>query len=401
MRYRSMLAVLVVAAFLITVVPMTSGGSDAYTATDGSNSAGYEVKDLTSDEVEMLVPGLRTISAKGIIDTIFVDDANNYYITDINVSEYRYSEYKGQKVDGNDVTTVVSTDAHYKITFTATRSGLPASQLLANAEKNKDILREIGMENRSQEGAVITVSAIVENIHSTLQRTTSEVNDLGFVLTETWNRVATRLTTDSDVTYKFNDGTGDKTVEFSSSNGEETSVKVKTTYDFQGIAIKDVTELSRAIVDRNISEYGRHSWDTVKFGDSEHGVDTVLIDPQTDPTYVSIAYSDANIYAGNITVGEYHLYGETGTCIFSPGGPQVPSLDSEAAIKEFISAHGSWSENDYDKAKSATDSTYKDVSIIDELTLAFTVVAVAVGVFALIFLIFIIVLIILIVKKKR
>ena len=43
MRYRSMLVVLVVAAFLITVVPMTSGGSDAYTATDGSNSAGYEV----------------------------------------------------------------------------------------------------------------------------------------------------------------------------------------------------------------------------------------------------------------------------------------------------------------------------------------------------------------------
>ena len=400
MRYRSILAVLTVAAFLITVVPIASGGSDAYTMTEGSNSAGYEVKDMSNDDVKKLLPGLGEMDAKGIIDSIFVDDANNYYITDIVISDFNYSEYRGQKVEGNDVTTVVSTDASYKITFTATRSGFPASQLLDNAEKNKDILKEIGMENRSQEGAVITVSATIENVHSDVERTTYEVNELGLVLTETWKRVAYRLNTDSDVKYKFNDGTGDKTVEFSASLGEESSVKVKTTYDFMDVAIKDVTDLSRAIVDRDITEYGVHTWDTVKYKDNTLGEDTILIDPQTDPTYISIAYSNADIYAGNITVGEYHLYGETGTCIFSPGGPQIASIDSETAMKEFISAHGSWSENDYDTARSAADSTYKDVSIMDELTLGFIIAAAAIGAFVIIMIILVVVIIVIMKRKK-
>lgn len=400
MRYRSILAALIVAAFLITVVPIASGGSDAYAMTEGSNSAGYEVKDMSNDDVKKLLPGLGEMDAKGIIDSIFVDDANNYYITDIVISDFNYSEYRGQKVEGNDVTTVVSTDASYKITFTATRSGFPASQLLDNAEKNKDILKEIGMENRSQEGAVITVSATIENVHSDVERTTYEANELGLVLTETWKRVAYRLNTDSDVKYKFNDGTGDKTVEFSSSLGEESSVKVKTTYDFMDVAIKDVTDLSRAIVDRDITEYGVHTWDTVKYKDNTLGEDTILIDPQTDPTYISIAYSNADIYAGNITVGEYHLYGETGTCIFSPGGPQIASIDSEAAMKEFISAHGSWSENDYDAARSAADSTYKDVSIMDELTLGLIIAVAAIGAFVIIMIILVVVIIIVMKRKK-
>ena len=276
MRYRSILAVLVAAAFLITVVPMTIDGSDAYTMTEGSNSAGYEVKDLSGDDVKMLMPtGWQLLTAKGIIDSILVDHSSNYNITEIVVSDYCYSEYRGEKIEGGDVTTVISTDVSYKISFKATRGSAPASPLLDNAEKNQLILEEMGMDNRSYEGAVFTVSATINNVHSLLNRTTYESNNLGFVLTETLMREAISDYTDSDVTYTYNDGTGEKTINFSASLGEKSSVKVKTTYDFRDEAIEHVSDLSKAVVDRDIREYGVHKWDTVRFGDDELGSKTV------------------------------------------------------------------------------------------------------------------------------
>ncbi len=403
MKYKSILAVAIVAAFIIAAVPMLSDGSDAATMTDGSAGAGYEVKDMSGDDLAKIFPAEWQLdNAKGILDVIIVDDVANYDFSTPVVTEYNASEYYGEKIEGHDHTEVQSHSTTYKIAFTATCNSAVKHTLLENNEKNKDLLKEIGIENQSQEGAVFTISATVTNIGTSQYKNTYEGNSIGLVKTATWAKQASRWVTDSDVTYKFNDGTGDKTISFSSSNGTESSAIVKTTYDFLGVAIANVTDDTKELIDRDISEYGNHIWDTVKFNDNELGVDVIYFDPATDPAYVPVGYDYADITVTDLSVGEYHLYGTTGTCIFGPYSTIDPSLKDADALKTFITAHGgSYSDGDYDPAKSAADAAYKDVSVMDEFKLALIVLAVVIGAFALLFLILIIVVIILIVKRKK
>ncbi len=405
MKYKSILAVAIVAAFLIAVVPMVSDGSDAASMTDGSAGAGYKIKDLSGDDLAKIFPAdWQMDMAKGVLDVIIRDDVDNYNFSTPVVTEYCASEYQGKKIDGNAVTVISSHEMTYKIEFTATRGNAPQATLLDNAEKNKELLREIGISNLSQEGAVFTVTAKVENIGSDLSQKTYETNSLGLVLTKTYERESVKWVTDADVSYKYNDGTSDKTIQFTSSNGHTASSKVTTTYDFLGVAIADVTLDTRAILNYDYNEFGINQWDTVEFNKNTLGTDTFLIDPQQSPGYVSVAYGYANIDDVDKTVGNYYLYGESGSgvCIFDQYSDIDPSLKSSEAMKAFITDHsGSYSDGEYDPAKSACDSAYKDVSVMDELKLALIVLAVVIGAFALLFLILIIVVIVLIVKRKK
>ena len=77
MKYKSILAVTIVVAFLFAVVPMTSDGSDAASMTDGSSGAGYEVKDLSGADLAKVFPAdWQMDMAEGILDVIIKDDVN-------------------------------------------------------------------------------------------------------------------------------------------------------------------------------------------------------------------------------------------------------------------------------------------------------------------------------------
>ena len=399
MNHKSILAVLVVAAFVIAVVPMVSDGADAAKMTDGSNGAGFEVKNMSGEDLNKLIPvGWQLSYAEGILGSIIQDDVANYDITEVVVTEFCETEYQAEKIEGHEASTVDMHDVSYKISFKATCNSAVQHTLLSNDEKNQDLLKEIGIDNLSQEGAVFTISATVKNVDTEQYKSTYEANkDSDLVMVKSWEKNAYRDVTDSDVTYKFNDGTADKTIRFSASLGYEYSAITEVTYDFLDVAIADVTDMTRAIFDMSISEYGSHNWDTVTFNDNELGFDVYKIDPQDDPGYMSIGYANPYISNTDISVGEFHFYGDSGTCIFTP---YTTTLD-EDALKTLINTYGSWSEGDYGAAQSAADSSYKDISYMDELALALIIAAVVIGVFAILFLILIIVVIVLLVKRKK
>ena len=77
MKYRSILAVAIVAAFLFAVIPIVSEGSDAASMTDGSAGAGYEVKDLSGADLDKLISAAEQMSyAEHILGLIIIDNVD-------------------------------------------------------------------------------------------------------------------------------------------------------------------------------------------------------------------------------------------------------------------------------------------------------------------------------------
>ena len=413
MRYRSILAVAIVAAFLFSVIPVAAEGSDAATITDGSSGAGYYVKDLSGADVDKLIPvAWQEDYAEGILDVILRDDVFNYVLSEVAVSEYCSKEYEGEKIEDGVHTTIVMHDVSYKISFKATRDSAAAAALFEydGTDKNKDIIETIGPDNNiSQEGAVFTVTATVKNVQSIQAKLTYEKNSAGdLVETAVWMKFAEKESTDADVRYDYKYVSLDKSISFSSSNGEETSYVLDDKLDFRDVKIVDVTDTTKYVLDRSLSQFGYHEWDTVTYDDNERGEDIFIINPDDDkvvsksllPGYY--VYSEAVIRTTDMSVPVYHIYGDDpSSSIFTPFSSIDSSLKDETAIKEFISAHGSYSEGSFDDAQDAANTAYSDVSVMDELKLALIVLAVVIGAFALLFLILIIVVIILIVKRKK
>ena len=376
--------------------------ADPHKMVEGSSGAGFEVSGLSGDELAKILPdAAQMICAKYVLGKIILESPSKYDITAIEITDYSRSLYQGEKIEGKDANSIYTDSESYTIKFTATRGSDAPSTLFENSEKNTDLLKEIGIDNLSQEGAVFTVEAKVTKVNSNQLRYTFEQAGDDFVLTERWNKDAAKEAVDADVTYKFKLGTVNKSIDFSTSRGSESSSIIDEKYDFLGVPYSEVTELTRLLIDRDISQFGEHNWNTVKYGDNRLGVDAYVIDPQADPSYVDIVYANAAITSSDLTIHDYHLYGDSGICIFTDASPIDPSLHNADALKTYINAHGSYSDGEYEPAKSAADGAYKDVSYMDELKLALIVLAVVIGVVGLLFLILIIVVIILIVKRKK
>jgi hypothetical protein len=180
-------------------------------------------------------------------------------------------------------------------------------------------------------------------------------------------------------------------------------------YDFNNVAVADVTDSTVYTVDRSISQYGYHKWDNVTYDGDTRGEDLFYINPDDDgmvlPSIIPgyRVYDTADIVDTDLTVSVYHLFGsDFMTSIFTPFDLQLDaSLKDETALKTFISAHGSYSEGSFDDVQDAANKSYSEVSYMDELKLALIVLAVVIGAAALLFLILIIVVIVLIVKRKK
>lgn len=403
MNYKSVLAVAVVALFAFAVVPIMSDGSDATgSLTDGSAGIGYSVKDLSGDDLAKIMPESRQLaSAKDALSDIIADDVGNYTFTEVKMTEFCKSQYQGTEISGKEVSDVETSSVSYKISFVATCTA-GGNELFENASKNVDIIKQIGTDNLSQTDAVFTVSCTVKNVMTNQETTTYDGNGSNdLFVNHKWNKYAVSITSKADVTYKFKDGVSDKTVEFSTDVGRELSTCVDTSYDFNGVASKDVTDLTRALVTYDTSQYGIHYWNLVKYDGNEKGDDAFSIDPYY--MMVDHAYENASPQAVDIKVPTYTFYGTSSAgviALYTSYDSIADDLRDNAKMKEFLAAHGSVSE-DYSSAKSAAQDDFNEVSYFDEIKLALIIVAVVIGVAALLFLILIIVVIILIVKRKK
>ena len=395
-----MTAVLVVAALALSVVPLVSEGSDAAMPESKSSGIGYDIKDLNGEDLNKFVSASRqTMMARLILSTMLAEDESSEY--DIEITDYSNlstSNYWGDKIDGNDYTTIMLLSSSLDITFKATRKDTAAGQLFRDDYQYAALIKEIGLENRSQAGAVFTVTAYVEDVMD-LQRkdTFVENTDGNLVVTKVWNKNFEKFTFDADVKYEFKDPVdAPKVLEYKQKNGSEASATMDTSYEYVGTEASKVTALTKAIATYDRSEFGIHGWDLITYNGEEVGPDThkfATDTPISQPPVVNLSPR----LPETVTAPAYHFYGNDENSMFGDMDGLDPSLRSDDALKAFFTQYGSYSE-DYASAESAADSAFSDMSIDEALGLLVIVGAIITGVLVLAVIVLIV---IIIVQAKR
>ena len=374
LKSKTVTAALIAAAFMVvSASALIADGSDAYTATNGESGIGYSIS-LSGEDIAKLIPAddIEDMAIDHVLETI---TPNTYYF-DLNgtasVSNYEAAEYWGMKVyDTGDsskgvvVTDVSSQTTSYDISFTATCTDT-GNELFRDNLLFIDVIRAIGPENETQSGAKFIITAHVERTDVTISESSYAPNSSAvFVLFAGNEKGYTMYEVAADVKYVYSASDGERTLEFSLDVKEENGGEMTTAYDFNGVAISDVTMGTHCIRDRHYVDGGVTERAEVKIGGS-----TQKMDLGYDATFMDMmafASSDHLSYAetadGNLVVPEYSFYGtDWTTCLFESSDVASSDLKSNDAMRQFLSDHGSVVTT-FSEAESAADDAYSTVDV--------------------------------------
>ncbi len=398
MNYRTLTSAAVVAVFLISVSSaLLTDGSDAYEMKEGENGIGYSIKDLSKeDQDKILPPSLYNGSASYILG-IFLDSAAYYDITSVDVTDYASSAYRGDKVSGKDYEDVIADTGSSKMTFVATCNS-DGNDLFLDNSAFSGVMKAVGLANKTQSGAKFTVTAKIKNEHSTMSTYTYESNSAGdLVLTKERIKNYALDTLDIEVRYSFTAGDGPKEISFDVDYGQVVSMDFTNRYDFAGVAIADVTESDRCIIDQDADSYYRHDWLTCKYDGDRRGADIVDMNFQNSPEYRMYAFDYATVAPYDISVMTYGFYDSgADSNLFGTWSNIDDSLRSNDAMKQFLDRNGSITET-YSGAESGAEGVYDNMNNMEGLLKILNFI----GIVFLLFIVAVVVLIVILVKVRK
>lgn len=397
MKYKLTIAVVIVAALVLSVIPMVSDESDAYALIEGESAVGFSVKNLSGDTLKKILPEDRQAGlARFVMNNLIDDDCSLYEYSNVVVTEYSEEEYFGSSISGDQQDRVGTNSQSYKITFKATRMAGPAYTLFFNEYQNADIIKEVGSENMSQEGAYFEVTSYVQDVmyeHSKLTYATN--SEGGLFITHDWTKDYEKRSFESEVKYTFDSGT--KSVTYKSEMGFQKSGRYDVTMDFGGVATADVRNTTTEVMNTDIDQYGKLSWNRVRVGDGEEvGYSSYDYNPDSGGKFK--AYDTVWIF--NIDIGPvYAFYSNDDSVISLFSGDLVDeSLRSDEALKQFFADNGTVKET-FDSVEKASNSLYQDMTFTEDLKQVGLVLLAAFG--ALIVTIIVVIIVIALIKRKK
>ena len=397
MKYKLAMAFAIAAVMVLSVMPMTSDEADAYDIIGGDAGVGYSVNDLSGDTLKMIYSQDRqNAAAKDVLNKLIKESASNYEFSEVVMTEFCASEYMGTSISGDVVDDVRSDSMSYKITFKATRTSATQGQLFDNEYQNAALIKEVGLDNMSQEGAVFEVTSDVEYVVYDHTEHTYATNSAGnHFVTHHFTKGYMKVAYKSDVKYTFNND-GEKTIEYTYDLGEQQSRRSEVTRDFCGVELKDVDETKRALLNTDGDKCASISWKRVKIGDSEEGPISYSYKPDESERYD--AYEDVTVIERDLKVPDYKFYGEDLLYSLFSGTRVDESLRDDAKMKQFLSDNGTVKDT-FSSVEKAADSYYHDLTFTDDLKQAGLVIAAAFAAF--IVTVIVVVIVIALIKRKK
>ena len=396
MKYKLTIAFVVVAALVLSVIPMVSDDSDAYQLKEGESGVGFSVKDLSGDTLKKILPEDRQAAlARYVLSNLIDDDCYLYDYSNVVITEYCEEEYYGSSISGDQQDRVNSSSVSYEITFKATRLAGTAHNLFPNEYQNAGIIKEIGVENMSQEGAYFEVTSYVQEVgyeHSKITYATN--SEGGLFATHDWTKEYEKESFDSQVKYTFDSGA--KSVSYKSEIGTQKSGRYDVTMDFCGVAAADVRDTTRQLINNEVDQYGKLSWNRVRVGDGEEvGYTSYDYNPDNSDTFK--AYN--NVWIFETDIGQEYVFYSNDDSVFSlyEGDLVDESLRSDEALKQFFEDNGTVKDT-FDSVEMASRSLYQDMTLTEDLKQAGLVAVAAIGAFVVT--VIVIVIVIALIKKK-
>lgn len=365
MKPQAFAAIFLAMAMFTAVPAVFADQADAYSATDGSQGIGYSYKNLSATDFGKLYTDSDTESmAEDILDR-FVSDTTDFTISGVTVTEMCASAYLGESVKGTSVTTLNAGTTSYKITFTAT-TDTEGDTLFTNGEINVGMIKEVGLDNKTQAGATFTVSAVCS--FSDSQSTVSDYvanASSEFVLVKETNSNATRECVKADVTYEFISGGQPKSVKATYDFDRKSAADMAAAHDFNGKEAKDVVSTDKCITETSISNMSMRMKSQCTCGGKTYGTDITLGDGDTklliSMMSIGTRVETVKIVTSDLVAPEYLYYGTGPNALFDSSTVASTDLQNNDAMLTFLKSAGTVADS-YSAVKSAADSVHDDIA---------------------------------------
>lgn len=365
MKVKAFAAIFLAMAMFTAVPAVFTDQADAYTATDGSQGIGYSYKDLSAKDFDKLyTSGDKNEMATDLLNR-FAVDPSYFSISEISVTGMSASGYLGESVSGTTVTSLDADTTSYKLTFKATALS-DGNPLFDNDDFNVGLIKEIGLENKTQADAFFTVTA--DCIVSNTSKETSEYvanSSAEFVLVKEKATVATRDYAKIDVKYTFISSGQSKTLQANYEFDRTYAADTDTTYDFNGKEAKTVTSSDSCISNGSVNGMTFKMKSVCNYGGKSYGSDITLGDNEVDFVKSMMSLGDpvhsATVVANDLKAPEYTFYGSGSNALFNSSTVASTDLQNNDSLKAFLKSVGTVAET-YSAAQSATDSIYDDLA---------------------------------------
>ena len=365
MKPKAFAAIFLAMAMFTAVPAVFADQADAYSATDGSQGIGYSYKNLSATDFGKLYTDSDTESmAEDILDR-FVSDTTYFTISGVSVTEMSASGYLGESVSGTTVTSLDADTTSYKLTFKATALS-DGNPLFDNDDFNVGLIKEIGLENKTQADAFFTVTA--ECILSNTSKETSEYvsnSSAEFVLVKEKATAATRDYAKIDVKYTYISSGQSKTLQANYEFDRTYAADSATTYDFNGKEAKTVTSSDSCISNGSVNGMTFKMKSVCNYGGKSYGPDITMGDNEVDFIMSMMSLGNpvhsATVVANDLKAPEYTFYGSGSNALFNSSTVASTDLQNNDSLKAFLKSVGTVAET-YSAAQSATDSIYDDLA---------------------------------------
>ena len=365
MKPKAFAAIFLAMAMFTAVPAVFADQADAYSATDGSQGIGYSYKNLSATDFGKLYTDSDTESmAEDILDR-FVSDTTDFTISGVTVTEMSASGYLGESVSGTTVTSLDADSTSYKLTFKATALS-DGNPLFDNDDFNVGLIKEIGLDNKTQADAFFTVTA--ECILSNTSKETSEYvsnSSAEFVLVKEKATAATRDYAKIDVKYTYISSGQSKTLQANYEFDRTYAADTATTYDFNGKEAKTVTSSDSCISNGSVNGMTFKMKSVCNYGGKSYGPDITMGDNEVDFIMSMMSLGNpvhsATVVANDLKAPEYTFYGSGSNALFNSSTVASTDLQNNDSLKAFLKSVGTVTET-YSAAQSATDSIYDDLA---------------------------------------
>ena len=365
MKAKAFAAIFLAMAMFTAVPAVFTDQADAYTATDGSQGIGYSYKNLSATDFDKLfTSGDKNEMATDMLNR-FAVNPSYFSISDISVTGMSASGYLGESVSGTTVTSLDADTTSYKLTFKATALS-DGNPLFDNDDFNVGLIKEIGLENKTQADAFFTVTA--DCIVSSTSKETSEYvanSSAEFVLVKEKATAATRDYAKIDVKYTYISSGESKTLQANYEFDRTYAADSATTYDFNGKEAKTVTSSDSCISNGSVNGMTFKMKSVCNYGGKSYGTDITLGDNEVDFVMNMMSLGDpvhsATVVANDLKAPEYTFYGSGSNALFNSSTVASTDLQNNDSLKAFLKSVGTVAET-YSAAQSATDSIYDDLA---------------------------------------
>ncbi|MBQ4412255.1 MAG: hypothetical protein II848_05560 [Candidatus Methanomethylophilus sp.] len=365
MKANAFAAIFLAMAMFTAVPAVFTDQADAYTATDGSQGIGYSYKNLSATDFDKLfTSGDKNEMATDMLNR-FAVNPSYFSISDISVTGMSASGYLGESVSGTTVTSLDADTTSYKLTFKATALS-DGNPLFDNDDFNVGLIKEIGLENKTQADAFFTVTA--DCIVSSTSKETSEYvanSSAEFVLVKEKATAATRDYAKIDVKYTYISSGESKTLQANYEFDRTYAADTATTYDFNGKEAKTVTSSDSCISNGSVNGMTFKMKSVCNYGGKSYGTDITLGDNEVDFVMNMMSLGDpvhsATVVANDLKAPEYTFYGSGSNALFNSSTVASTDLQNNDSLKAFLKSVGTVAET-YSAAQSATDSIYDDLA---------------------------------------